>query len=280
MSMLNRVTHTSKAQSGIKVVIAGVEKVGKTTLTCSAPRPLLIPFEHGYQGVNVNMTPQPDNFDQSMDLLDEIIDTCKAGKFIYKTLVVDSATAVERLIHDATVQLDPGYSPGNKKTVTMDSALGGYGKAYQYANGLFAEFLAKCDILTNNAGINIVFTSHVFAGKVIDPAFGEYDTWDILLHSPKNNKTYGKREMITQWADIVGFLHEPIIVTKTKDSDLSKGINANKGRILGVERTPGYVAGNRFGIKGEISVPLVNSWNYLAKAIYDAAGVDVYNRDV
>jgi hypothetical protein len=56
--------------------------------------------------------------------------------------------------------------------------------------------------------------AHVFAAKMIDPAFGEFDSWDLLLHSPKNNKNYGKREMLTQWADLVGFLHEPFFITK------------------------------------------------------------------
>jgi len=67
MSMLNNITHTSKTHSGIRAVIAGVEKIGKTTFTCSAPRPLLIPFEHGYQGINVNMTPQPTTFTQTIN---------------------------------------------------------------------------------------------------------------------------------------------------------------------------------------------------------------------
>ena len=114
---------------------------------------------------------------------------------------------------------------------------------------------------------------------MIDPAYGEYDTWDLLLHSPKDNKTYGKREMITQWADLVGFLHEPLFVSKEKDSNISMGITANKGRILGIERTPGYVAGNRFNLKGEIAIPREQGWNYIAHQIYNSCGLDVYNRE-
>ncbi|HEX8349643.1 MAG TPA: hypothetical protein VF598_06765, partial [Hymenobacter sp.] len=117
-----------------------------------------------------------------------------------------------------------------------------------------------------------------FAAKVVDPAFGEYDTWDILLHSPKNQKTYGKREMLTQWADLVGFLHEPMYVTEGKT--MNKGISANQGRVLAMTRTPGWVAGNRFGVVNSIALPKDNGWNYLAQEIFQASAIDVFNRDV
>ena len=279
-NFLSQVSQSNNSNSGIRVVIAGVEKIGKTTFTCSAPRPLLIPLEHGYMGIKVNKTPQPATFDEVISLLDEIIITAQKGKFKYKTLVPDSATALERLIHDAVLTSDPSYKKGNKAGLTMESALGGYGKAYQFANEKFAQFLEKCDQLANYGGINIVLTCHVFAGKVIDPSVGEYDAWDLLLHSPKNTRTYGKREMLMQWADIVGFLHEPLFISKSKDSDVSMGISKNAGRILGVERIPAYAAGNRFGMKGELSVAKEQSWNYLAHAIFESCGLDVYNRDI
>jgi hypothetical protein len=118
-----------------------------------------------------------------------------------------------------------------------------------------------------------------------DPAYGEYDSWDLLLHSPKNNKTYGKREMLTQWADLVGFLHEPLFITKGEGETLQRGQSKNLGRVLGVSRTPGYVAGNRYGLTGEIPVPdparnqYGTAWNALAQAVFNAKGIDLFNRD-
>lgn len=278
-TFLTKIQQTNMHSNGIRVVIAGVEGIGKTTFGCWAPRVLHIPLETGFKPIQTAEVPVLTTFDDILSFQDEIIASCKTGTFVYKSLLFDTATALERLIHDKVVRMDPLFSPGNKKTVTMDSALGGYGKAFMFANDLFAEFLKKCDELVIYGGINIILTCHVFANKVIDPAFGEYDSWDLLLHSPKNNKTYGKREMLTQWADIVGFLHEPLFVTKSKDSDIAMGISKNQGRILGVERIPAYVAKNRFGIKGELSIPKDQCWNYLAHAIYESCGLDVYNRD-
>lgn len=276
MGILDYVTHSSQ-RTGIRAVIAGVEKVGKTTLACSAPRTLLVPLEQGYGGIQVNKTPMLESFSDLIALTDEIIGKVQQNAFPFQTMVFDSATALERLIHDATLRTDPTWAKGNKKALTMESALGGYGKAYQYANELFAGFLARCDWLAANGQINTVLTSHVFAAKVVDPTAGEYDSWDLLLHSPKNQKTYGKREMLTQWADLIGFLHEPIFISEGKN--LNKAVSANKGRILAVTRTPSYVAGNRYGMLNDIQVPKDKGWNAIAHEIYNACGLDFFNRD-
>lgn len=276
MSILAAI-NDSKTPTGIRVVIAGMEKVGKTTLGANAPRALLIPLETGYSGVSVKKVPMLEHYAHVMQLLDEIALAASQGQFVYKSLVFDSGTALERLIHLAVLGTDPAYRAGNAKGVTMESALGGYGKAYSLANQYFDDFLKKCDMLAVNFGINIVVTCHVFAAKIIDPTVGEYDSWDLLLHSPKNQKTYGKREMITQWADIVSFLHEPMFIIE--NDKMNKGVSANKGRVLSVERTPAYVAGNRFGMTADIPLPKDGGWNHLANAVYVSSGIDVWNRD-
>lgn len=261
-----------RRREGVRVVIAGQEKMGKTTLTCSAPSPLLVPLEVGYGGVQIHKTPMLKTFDEVENLVYEITESCKSGKFPYKTVIFDSATALERLIHGKVVSIDLSHSKGG---VTMDSALGGFGKAYSCANDMFSRFLNNCDQLAVYGGINIVLTCHVFASTIVDPTAGEYDCWDLLLHSPKNNKTYGKRELICQWADIVGFLYEPMYVSKS--DTLNKGITANKGRVLGVSRTPSYVAGNRFSCTGEITIPKEGGWSSLAEAINQSANSSIFD---
>lgn len=277
MGILDSVS-SSNARSGLRAVISGAEKIGKTTLLSSAPRPLLVPLEVGFAGVLMNKTPMLEHFDHVMQLLDEITAAAQQGQFQYQSLCFDSVTALERLIHQKVLEQDSNYGKGNKKAVTMESALGGYGKAYTYANELFGNFLAKCDGLAIYGGINILMTCHVFAAEVVDPTAGTFHQWDLLLHSPKNQKTYGKREMLTQWADIIGYLHEPIFVTEGKS--MNKAVSQNIGRVLALVRTPSYVAGNRFGIVENINLPMDQGWNHLAQAIYASKGLDYFNRDV
>ena len=59
---------------------------------------------------------------------------------------------------------------------------------------------------------------------------------------------------------------------------MNKGVSANKGRVLGVSRTPSYVAGNRFGMQGEIPIPQVDGWNHFANAIYQSSKINVFNQ--
>jgi hypothetical protein len=270
LNLLNHINHGA-INEGLRIVIVGQEKIGKTTLACQAPDALLIPLEIGYGGINIPKVPMLQAYHQIEQLLNEIEQSAKTGSFSYRNIIFDSATALERHIHEMIVSRESGKT-------TMETALGGYGKAYVYANEIFDSFLKRCDILATLGKINIILTCHTFAAKLIDPNIGEYDSWDLLLHSPKNQKTYGKRELLTQWADIVGFMYEPMLVSEGED--ITRIIDAKKGRVLGVSRTPSYVAGNRFGIDGEIPIPKKDGWNYFADAIYKSSGIDIFNRNL
>jgi hypothetical protein len=279
MSILQNVT-TGVSSTGIRMIIAGVEKMGKTTFSSGAPAALLVPLEVGYAGVNVAKTPMLQTYEEVLAFLFEVTQLAQRGQFPYKTIIFDSATALERHIHDYVLRLDPTYKAGESKTATMESAHGGYGKGYTLANSILDGLLKQFDMLAVNAGINIVLTCHVFSSKITDPTVGEYDSWDLLLHSPKNQKTYGKRELLTQWADVIGFLYDPVFLVTAVKSNMTRAMSQNKGRILGLSRTPAYTAGNRFGIIGEISVPAppANGWNAFAECLYKTCGVDVYTR--
>lgn len=279
MSLLSNIT-TGPSKSGLRIVVAAQEKTGKTTLGSGAPGVLLIPLEVGFSGVTCAKTPMIEDFPSFMQLLNEIVALAQAGKFPYKTLLLDSVTGLEKHIHQYVISQDPLYKPNSpKKSVTMDSAHGGYGKAFNLANDYFNQVLSILDSLAVYAGMNIVFTAHVFSSTVKDPTVGEYNSWDILLHSPKNEKTYGKREILTQWADVIGFMYEPTSISKANDKAMAMGVSMNKGRVLALSRTPSYTAGNRLGIVGELAIPGPpdNGWNTLAVAIYNHSGINVYN---
>lgn len=278
MSLLSKVT-SGVSQSGIRVVIAGQEKMGKTTLCASMPNTLLVPLEVGYEGITTPKTPMIQTYAEFMGLLNELLNQYRAyGQTQYKTLIIDSATALERHIHNQVVIGDPAYKSKGATKITMETCYGGYGRGHTMATEYFNELLKFFDILAIHAGMNIVLTCHVFSSKVVDPTSGEYDSWDLLLHSPKNMKTYGKREALMQWADLVGFMYEPIYVSES--GGVSKGVSQNRGRVMGLSRTPSYAAGNRFGLEGEVSIPgpPANGWNQIAKLIYEKTGRDLFTR--
>jgi len=266
---------------GQRFVISAVEKTGKTTLAAGAPRVLLVPLEMGDGTVRCHKTPLLTSWLEVEALMAEIKTAVMQGNFPFKTIAFDTATALERMIHDYVLTTDPKWAKGNRAAITMESALGGYGKAYLLANEKFEQFLRWCDELAIYGKINIVITVHATPVKVLDPAHGEYETWDLLLHSPKSQGKYGKREILTQWADFVGFLHEPMFVVKAGEGErMNRAVSANQGRQIAVDRTPQWVAGNRYGLTGMIAIPPVNGWNNIAQAIHTATGIDVFNRDI
>lgn len=271
-----------QAMTGLRAIIGGVEGVGKTTLACSAPDSLLIPVESGYGVITTARLPQMTHWLHIEQAIKEITEAAETGKLPYKTIVYDTGTALEKLLHGFVIEKDTNWSQGNPKGVTMESALGGYGKAYVLAGTLFDEFLRKLDNLAVYYGVNIIITCHIFAARVVNPEVGEYDCWDLQLHAPKNQKTFGKRESLTQWADLIGIMHGDFTIRKNeKGETLRMGIDkgtTDDQRIMEVNRTPAYVAKNRFNMTGDVMIPRVGGWNYLAKAIYDASGRDFWNR--
>jgi hypothetical protein len=265
-------------KSGIKVVIYGQEKMGKTTLVCGSPTPLLVPLERGFNNVTCNKTPLVENYVDFLNFLNETEQYVKTGQFPFKSLVFDSVTALERLINDYTIALDPVSKGG--KTNTMETAHGGYAKAYSVAFNVFNDMLKKLDMLAL-MGINIVFTGHGSSFEITDPTVGRFLSWDMMLHSPKKNGAYGKKELFAQWVNLTGFLSEPLFLTTDKETGATLGISQQKGRILGCTRKPSYAAGNHLGIQQDeipIPCPPENGWNHLAQAIYTSSGIDVFTR--
>lgn len=280
MGFLNTVTEGA-TPVGQRFVISGTEGIGKTTFACTAPRSLLIPLESGSGVIKSARIPGILTTWADVEALcKELIAASKAGKIVRgSSLVWDSGTALERLIHTETLRLDAAGARKLGKGHSMETAHEGYGKAYAVANGLFGEWLSYLDQLALYGGINIIITCHVFAARIVDPAHGEFDTWDLLLHSPKNQKTYGKREMLTQWADLIGFMYEPMFVSKAGDGEkMNRAISQNQGRMLGIDRSPSWVAKNRYGITGTLAIPPVTGWNVLANEIFQASKIDVFNR--
>lgn len=289
MSILGQVSTGTDNQDGQRIVLAGTEGVGKTTLGCGAPNVLLVPLEMGSGSMKVPKTPMLTTWEEVEQLCKELIAAAQSGKLARGSSILwDSATALERLIDDYTIRSDPTYKAGNPTKLTMATAHGAYGKAYDVANETFKRWTRYIDELAIYGGINCIVTCHVFANVVLDPASGEFHSWDLLLHSPKNGKTYGKREAITQWADMIGFLHEPYFVMKTeKGQVMQKAISANQGRLLAVDRQPGWVAKNRYKLSGTVPIPQpadngnpAQCWNALAHSIYASCGIDLFNRSI
>lgn len=281
MSLLNSITDAPAGQ-GQRIVLYGQEKMGKTTLACDAPNALLVPLEDGHAGIKVRSLPRLTHWEHVQQLMGDLDAGLADGTLQPNTtLVWDSVTALERMMQDYTMRMSPGY---DARADSMNSVHGGYGKGWGILTASFIGWLAHLDRLKMH-GINHVLICHSITLEVQDPAYGGYHQHDVALYSPKSAKSSGPREALVQWADMIGFIHEPMYIQKTergsganKQTVLAQGIAQGKGRVLEIERSPAWVAGNRYALTGNVQIPAEGGWNHLAQAIYDSKQIDLYRR--
>lgn len=274
-SFLSKAINRNQAK-GIRTAIYGSEGSGKTTLATSAPKTILIPTEDGWIGLDKNsdvvILPTVAIYEDIIGINRElaVLFQSDPANFPFKHIVIDSATALERLIHDYTLRSDPKYATTK---LTMESAHGGYGASYNFANDLFTKLLSTFDWFVAR-GINVTITCHAMAITEKDTIAGdEYTSMDCALHSPRNGKSTGKREILKQWVDILGYLHTPVYVTG-KEGGFKTAINASSDKVLGLHGNPKYAAKNRFSVQEPIIIPKDNGWAVLMSAINgDTTGV-------
>jgi energy-coupling factor transporter ATP-binding protein EcfA2 len=268
-----------KLAKGIRTVIYGSEGSGKTTLATSAASSILLPTEDGWVGLDkesdIVVLPTIATYEDILGIIRELAVLLQSdpANFPFKNIIIDSATALERLIHDYTLRSDPKYATGVK--LTMESAHGGYGASYSFANDIFTKLLGSFDWFVAK-GINVTITCHAMAITEKDTIAGdEYTTMDCALHSPKNGKSTGKREIIKQWCDILGYLHTPIYVTG-KEGGFKTAMSASSDKVLGLHGNPKYAAKNRFSVQEPLIIPKDNGWLALMGAVNGSPSTATY----
>lgn len=225
-----------KRPSNLRFLVAGTEGIGKTTLGAKFPKPVFLPLEDGL--ISVCEDSNVDAFD-----LVENMDDCRAAmKFLedsnhgYRTLVVDSITALTGLMEAEIMK-------GEKKAQSINQALGGYGAGQAALASKCGKFCLVCRSLMRSKKMHIVWIGHEIVETVQPPDSTSYDRRTIA----------GAKKAIApflQNADVVGFIRESIeTVTEGKgDNKREIGVGLGTREIMCMPEA-GSVAKNRLGIK-------------------------------
>jgi len=221
----------------VLVTILGDAGLGKTSLANTFPKPIFIRAEDGLQAIPLDQRPDAfpeltsvnDLWDQLKSLISEEHD--------YKTVVIDSVTALERLFIEHVVESDP------KKPKSINQALGGYGNGTLAVGALHARVRKACGIL-NKKGLHVVFIAHADT-ETIDLPDGEPYTRYSLRIGKKSTAPY------VDDVDVVGFIKLSTFLTG--DGEKKKAISDGT-RVLSVTATAANVSKNRYGITTDLPV--------------------------
>ena len=224
MSLLDKITKNQKPRAP-RIMMIGVEGVGKSTAGASMPNPVFICGESGLVGPQFAEIPSftPDHWGEILQFLDELA----ANKGDFKTIVIDTLDWVEPMLYSHVCSKN-----GHKNIEDF-----GYGKGYVVAQQEARQLLMRLDRL-NMEGMNVLLLCHSQIKTVNNPVGDNYDHFESKL----NAKISG---IFREWCDCVLFAQFDMYTKK--DGMRSKAYGGD-GRIVQTTHSAAWDAKNRYGL--------------------------------
>jgi hypothetical protein len=237
MSIMDSVT--APEDGPVIVTITGDAGIGKTTLAASFPDPVIMRVENGLQAIrgmkNVRALPVIEDVQQVWDQLLALL----TEEHPYKTLVIDSVTALDRMFTEHIISTDP------KHPKSLNQAAGGYGAGKGVLASMHARIRKAAGLLASRRGMNVVFVAHADIIRIEPPNEEAYTAYSLRL-TDKSMPYY------VDDVDLVGYLKlETIIVG---DEGERKKAISDGTRQLVCYVTAESVSKNRFGITEKLTV--------------------------
>lgn len=244
----------------VVVTICGDSGMGKTSLAAAFPKPIFIRAEDGLQAIPAGQRPQAfpvltgANAQDAADQLWAQMIALLHNDHDYKTLVIDSVTALERLFVAAVLESDP-------KAKSINQALGGYGAGLCAVASMHQRVRKAAGLLNTRKDMHVVFVAHADIETMKLPDTDDYQRYSLRLPA-KSLPPY------VDDVDVVGFVRLETF-TRGGDGERKKAIS-NGDRQLIVHATASNVSKNRFHITEPLDLP--EGTNPLAAHIASLAG--------
>lgn len=229
-----------KEQRPWKALLYGVPGIGKSLLANSAPKPVFLNLEDGLKRIDCAKTPLISTWPQLMEALNFIY-----TKTDYETIVIDTVTALEKIITQKTIADD------KKERPTL--ADWGYGTGYEVLAANFSLFMQQLAKATPEK--NILFIGHDKIERYEDPTNDGYDRYSLQVHKKI-------APILISNLDAVLFAQYESYVRTTDTSEKAIGIGTGK-RILHTVERPAFVAKNRYSLPEILEIKTVLGANGL-----------------
>ena len=231
------ISRGAKKGKAAKVLLYGIEGVGKSTFAADFPEPLFIDLEGSTDRLDVaRFDPAPSCWS---DMLEKV-EWCANGHVERgSTLVVDTL--------DRANDMCTQHMLAKRGFDSIESP--GYGKGYKYVEEEFGALMDKLDLVVG-AGVNVVLVAHAKVKHHDQPGeLGGYDRWRPDLMETSSGSV-SIPSIVLAWADAVLFANFESIVMR--DDKTGKTTATGSKRVLHTEHDACWDAKNRWGLPAKL----------------------------
>lgn len=211
-----------------RILLIGVEGVGKTSFGADLPAPLFICAEDGLVGPQFGDTASfaPNDWSHLLSFLDHMAQ----NELGYKSLVIDTLDWIEPKLFAHVV------SAARKSDIRSIEDFG-FGKGYALAADEFRQLLTRLDRVVAK-GITVAILAHTQVKPFNNPVGDNYDRYE-----PKVCKQVAA--LAKEWVDAVLFAR--FDTWAKKDGGKAKGQGGDV-RVVHTTHCAGWDAKNRYGL--------------------------------
>lgn len=244
---------SSKSNHPPKLLLYGVDGVGKTSLAAEFPNPIYLPTEGETPPSDVDLqTPGTiESYESLLDVFGELLST----EHGFGTVIIDSLDGMESLVWAATCR--------RLGINSIEEA--GYGKGYIEADTEWKEYLSAVSALARS-GLFVVQLAHPEIVRFDSPTSDPYSRYTIKLHKRAN-------ALVREQSDIVAFMNYRISL-KTADAGFNKKVTHAEGgneRLVHLSEKAGFVAKNRYSMPDSFKYVKGGGFKEFTKYLPEAA---------
>lgn len=216
-----------------RVLLYGVQGIGKSTWGAQAPGAVFLPTEDGLDDIEADKLPLATSYADFMGSLGQLY----TEEHEYKSLVVDSLDWLEQLIWQEVCRV--------RRIQSIEDV--GYGKGYILAVDTWRKVLEALGSIRQERGMAVILLAHSKIETFKNPEGDDFDRYQPRLHK-------FAAAVIQEWCDEVLFA---TYQTYTKAQSTGFGQTTAKGvgsgaRVLKTTERPSHQAKNRLGLPDEL----------------------------
>lgn len=223
------------------ITFCGDAGLGKSSLAATFPKPIFIRAEDGVARVPQAFRPAALPPVRTEDQFWEQLKALVHEEHDYKTCVIDTVSAADRMFVQSILKQD-----GRAKS--LNQALGGYGAGFSALAAKHQQVRNAAEMMRIKRGMNVVFLAHTEVGTMRLPDMDDFSRYSLRMTHDKSLPPY------LDDVDAVGFIRQRIAL-KGDDGERKKAISDDT-RELVMHVTASNVSKNPYGITDPMEIEL------------------------